>query len=121
MERFIVEGGHPLHGEITPAGNKNAALPILSACLLTTEPVTLHNVPDIGDVRTLLKMLRGMGVEVDDADLSSRHTITLQAHDLHEQPDAKLGATVRGSLLFAAPLLARTGHANIGQPGGDAI
>jgi UDP-N-acetylglucosamine 1-carboxyvinyltransferase len=121
MERFIVEGGYPLHGEITPAGNKNSAQPMLAACLLTSEPVTLRNVPNIDDVRTLLTMLKGMGVEVDDADLATKHVLTLQAKDVHEQPDQNLGARVRGSLLFAGPLLSRTGHAIIGQPGGDAI
>jgi UDP-N-acetylglucosamine 1-carboxyvinyltransferase len=121
MERLIVEGGYPLHGEITPAGNKNSAQPMLAASLLTSEPVTLHNVPDIADVRTLLSMLTGMGVEVDAADLATRRTITLQAREVHEQPNQDLGARVRGSLLFAGPLLARTGHAIIGQPGGDVI
>jgi UDP-N-acetylglucosamine 1-carboxyvinyltransferase len=121
MERLIVEGGYPLHGEITPAGNKNSAQPMLAACLLTSEPVTLHNVPDIADVRTLITMLKGMGVEVDSADLASSHTITVQAREVHEQPDQNLGARVRGSLLFAGPLLARIGHVVIGQPGGDAI
>ena len=121
MERFIVEGGHPIHGEIKPAGNKNSAQPMLAACLLTSEPVTLHNVPNIDDVRTLLTMLKGMGVEVDDSDLAHKHRVTLQARDVHEQPDQNLGGRVRGSLLFAGPLLARTGHVVIGQPGGDAI
>ena len=121
MERFQVEGGHPLHGDITPAGNKNAALPMLAACLLTGEPVTLHNLPNIGDVRILLKMLRGIGVEVDDAELATTHTVTLQAPDVREQPHKGLGSLVRGSLLFAGPMLARTGHALVGQPGGDAI
>ncbi|MEP6776114.1 MAG: UDP-N-acetylglucosamine 1-carboxyvinyltransferase [Chloroflexota bacterium] len=121
MERFIVEGGRPLHGEVMPAGNKNSALPMLAACLLTTEPVTLHNLPAIGDVRILLKMLAAMGVEVDDSALPTTHTVTLRAQNVHEQPDQGLGALVRGSLLFAGPMLARTGHALVGQPGGDAI
>ena len=121
MERFVVEGGYPLHGEITPAGNKNSAQPMLAACLLTSEPVTLRNVPAIEDVRTLISMLKGMGVEVDDTNLDTGHTVTVQAREVHEQPDQTLGARVRGSLLFAGPLLARVGHAVIGQPGGDAI
>jgi UDP-N-acetylglucosamine 1-carboxyvinyltransferase len=66
-------------------------------------------------------MLKGMGVEVHDSELATKHTLTLHARDVHEQPDQNLGARVRGSLLFAGPLLARTGHAVIGQPGGDAI
>ena len=121
MERFIVEGGRPVSGEITPAGNKNSAQPMLAACILTEEPVTLHNVPNIADVRTLLNMLRGMGVEVDDSGLATTHSVTVRARQVEQQPDQSLGSRVRGSLLFAGPLLARTGHAVIGQPGGDAI
>lgn len=121
MERLIVEGGYPLHGEITPTGNKNSALPMLAACLLTDKPVTLHNVPVIEDVRTLLVMLQGLGVEVDTSGLVSNHTVTLQAKEMNGQPDHNLGSLARGSILMAGPLLARTGHAIIGQPGGDAI
>ncbi|HYO48682.1 MAG TPA: UDP-N-acetylglucosamine 1-carboxyvinyltransferase [Chloroflexia bacterium] len=121
MERLIVEGGYALHGEITPTGNKNSAQPMLAACLLTDEPVTLHNVPDIADVRTLLNILRGMGVEVEASELSTTHTITLQARVVDRQPDRSLGSQVRGSILMAGPLLARTKYAVVGQPGGDAI
>ncbi len=121
MERLIVEGGYPLCGEITPAGNKNSAQPMLAACLLTDEPVTLRNVPNIEDVRTLLTMLSGMGVRVDSSLEDSKHTVTLQAKEVGRQPDRELGSRVRGSLLMAGPLLARTGHAVLGQPGGDAI
>jgi UDP-N-acetylglucosamine 1-carboxyvinyltransferase len=121
MERLIVEGGYPLKGEITPAGNKNSAQPMLAAALLTDEPVTLRNVPDIADVRTLLDMLSGMGVQVDDSELATSHVVTLQARRVEEQPDRSLASRVRGSLLMAGPLLARTGHAVVGQPGGDAI
>ncbi|MDQ3706248.1 MAG: UDP-N-acetylglucosamine 1-carboxyvinyltransferase [Chloroflexota bacterium] len=121
MDKLIVEGGHVLNGEIVPAGNKNSAQPMLAACLLTDEPVTLHNVPDIADVRTLLNMLRDMGVEVEASDLSTRHSITLQARKVERQPDKFLGAKVRGSILMAGPLLTRTGYAVVGQPGGDAI
>jgi len=121
MERLIVEGGQPLQGEITPAGNKNSAQPMLAACLLTEEPITLHNLPNISDIRTLLDMLKGMGVEVDDSEFLSKRTVTLQARKVDRQPDQSLGGRVRGSLLMAGPLLARTGHAVVGQPGGDAI
>ena len=121
MDKLIVEGGHVLNGEIVPAGNKNSAQPMLAACLLTDEPVTLHNVPDIADVRTLLNMLRDMGVEVEASDLASKHSITLQARKVERQPDKFLGARVRGSILMAGPLLTRTGYAVVGQPGGDAI
>ena len=118
---LIVEGGYPLHGEITPAGNKNSAQPMLAACLLTDQPVTLHNMPNIADVRTLLEMLRGMGVEVDDTALATDHVVTLQATQVKSQPDRSLGSQVRGSILMAGPLLARTGYAVIGHPGGDSI
>ncbi|HEX8228929.1 MAG TPA: UDP-N-acetylglucosamine 1-carboxyvinyltransferase [Chloroflexia bacterium] len=121
MDKLIVEGGHVLNGEIVPAGNKNSAQPMLAACLLTDEPVTLHNVPDIADVRTLLNMLRDMGVEVEASELATRHSITLQARKVDRQPDKFLGARVRGSILMAGPLLTRTGYAVVGQPGGDAI
>ncbi len=121
MERLIVEGGQPLNGEIMPAGNKNSAQPMLAACLLTDQPVTLRNVPYIADVSTLLEMLAGMGVEVEASGLATTHTVTIQAKGPIEQPDRDLGARVRGSILMAGPLLTRTGHAIVGQPGGDAI
>jgi UDP-N-acetylglucosamine 1-carboxyvinyltransferase len=122
MERLIVEGGYPLQGEIVPAGNKNSAQPMLAACLLTDAPVTLHNVPNIEDVRILLHMLEGLGVEVDTSGLSGGdHTITLQARSVGARPDQDLGSRVRGSMLMAGPLLARTGRAVLGHPGGDAI
>ncbi len=66
MDKFIIEGGTPLQGEITPAGNKNAALPLLAACLLTEEPVILHNVPDIRDVQAMRALLVSLGVKMDD-------------------------------------------------------
>lgn len=121
MDKLIVEGGQALNGEIVPAGNKNSAQPMLAACLLTDEAITLHNVPNIADVRTLLSMLGDMGVEVDASDLATTHSITLQARKVERQPDRFLGAKVRGSILMAGPLLTRTGYAVVGQPGGDAI
>lgn len=121
MDKLIVEGGQVLNGEIVPAGNKNSAQPMLAACLLTDEAITLHNVPNIADVRTLLSMLGDMGVEVDASDLATTHSITLQARKVERQPDRFLGAKVRGSILMAGPLLTRTGYAVVGQPGGDAI
>ena len=121
MEKLIVEGGTPLHGEIIPAGNKNSAQPMLAACLLTDAPVTLHNVPNIEDIRVLLKLLRKMGVEVEDSQLATEHIVTLQSSGIDSHPDQDLGSKVRGSLLMAGPLLARRGHAIVGQPGGDSI
>ena len=121
MERLIVEGGYPIEGEFTPTGNKNSAQPMLAACLLTEEAVTLRNMPNIDDVHTLLKILEGMGVEVDASDLASEHAVTLRAKKVHNQPDQEYGSRVRGSILMAGPLLARTGRAVVGQPGGDSI
>src|SRR3954467_872676 len=121
MERFVVEGGYPLQGEIMPAGNKNSAQPMLAACLLTEEPVTLRNMPNIEDVRTILGILESLGVEVDSSALATEHEVTLQAKNVGTQLDQELGSRVRGSILMAGPLLARTGHAVVGQPGGDSI
>jgi UDP-N-acetylglucosamine 1-carboxyvinyltransferase len=95
---------------------------MLAACLLTDEPVTLRNVPNIADIRVLLSILEGMGVEVDVSGLPGPdHIVVLQAKNIDTQPDRELGARVRGSILMAGPLLARTGHAVLGQPGGDSI
>ena len=121
MERFVVEGGYPLQGEIMPSGNKNSAQPMLAACLLTEEPVTLRNMPNIEDVRTILGILESLGVEVDSSALATEHEVTLQAKNIGTQLDQELSSRVRGSILMAGPLLARTGHAVVGQPGGDSI
>ncbi|HIE50183.1 MAG TPA: UDP-N-acetylglucosamine 1-carboxyvinyltransferase, partial [Armatimonadetes bacterium] len=119
MPRFIVEGGHPLRGEITPAGNKNEALPALAAALLTDEPVTLENVPDILDVRTMLELLSDLGVEITQSD---PHTVIVCARELrHSAPRAELSEAIRGSFLLAAPLLLRRGRASLPRPGGDRI
>ena len=68
MEKFVIEGGAPLNGEVTPAGNKNAALPLLAASLLTTEPVTLRNIPQIQDTHVMRKLLESLGVQIEDLD-----------------------------------------------------
>jgi UDP-N-acetylglucosamine 1-carboxyvinyltransferase len=118
MEKFVIEGGHPLSGDVTPAGNKNAALPILAATLLTDCDVTLHNVPRIGDVGTMLQLLTEIGVTVHD-DAGTLHICGR---------DAKVGRwrqelfqQIRGSMLLAGPLLARFGTAVLPLPGGDRI
>lgn len=119
MTSFVIEGGHPIQGTITPIGNKNAALPLLAACLLTEEPVTLHNVPPIGDVMTMCKILDALGVEIESVGTS----MTLRARNLVEtSPDAGLFSQIRGSLTLMGPLLARTGHFSVHQAaGGDDI
>lgn len=119
MTSFIIEGGHPLDGSIRPTGNKNAALPLLAACLLTDEPVILHNLPAIGDVQTMLDILAGLGVEIDRKD----DTVTLQADNVHScSPDVHLFSQIRGSLTLMGPLLARYGHFSVDTAaGGDDI
>ncbi len=119
MERFIVEGGRRLEGTIRPGGNKNAALPILASCLLTDEPVILRNLPDIEDVRVMLKILAGMGVIVERLDTN---VMRLQANgDISSSPETDLSRKIRASILLAGPLLARCGAADVAKPGGDAI
>jgi UDP-N-acetylglucosamine 1-carboxyvinyltransferase len=119
MERFVIEGGHRLNGVIRPAGNKNAALPLLAAALLTDQSVTLHNVPDIGDVRTKLSLLTGFGIAVSRP---AAHTVVLRAPAAFTgDPDPALCKRIRTSPLLAAPLLARRGHVTLPRPGGDAI
>jgi UDP-N-acetylglucosamine 1-carboxyvinyltransferase len=118
MARFIVEGGTPLRGTVTPAGNKNEALPLIAAALLTDEPVTLHNVPRIRDVRGMLEIVTALGARVEELD---PHTVRITG-ELHssEVPQA-LAGEIRTSLLFAGPLLARMKKVKLGLPGGDVI
>ncbi len=119
MERFVVEGGRRLEGTIRPGGNKNAALPILAACLLTDEAITLRNVPDIQDVRVMLQIMEGLGARVERC---GQNVVRIQAGaDISSTPDAELSRRIRASILLAGPLLARIGSANITKPGGDVI
>ena len=117
--RFIVEGGRQLAGSIRPSGNKNAALPIVAATLLTDEPVTLENVPRIRDIETLVELIRSMGV---DASWSARNTLQVHAKDLTPSAlDPELCKKIRASILLAGPLLARYGEVVLPPPGGDVI
>jgi UDP-N-acetylglucosamine 1-carboxyvinyltransferase len=120
MEKFVIDGGAPLSGTITPAGNKNAALPILAACVLTEDEVVLHTVPQIRDVEAMLELLDGMGVRVERRD---DHTIALCAGDVVEDAtvDKDAAERIRASFLLAGPLLARFGRAVMPPPGGDVI
>lgn len=119
MSKFIIEGKQSLSGVYVPGGNKNAAFPILAATLLTDEPVTLHNVPDIGDVRTMVAILEDMGVEVTR---HSAHSITLQAKQINKiMPDPDLFSQIRGALVLMGPMLAREGKIRLCAPGGDQI
>ncbi len=119
MARFIVDGGTPLRGEIRPAGNKNEALPLIAAALLTEEPVTLHNVPRIRDVRGMLEIVAALGAKVEELDATTVR-ITAAGVKSIEVPQA-LAREIRTSLLFAAPLLARHKKVKLGLPGGDVI
>ncbi len=119
MEQFIIEGGHELSGEVVPSGNKNAALPMLAAALLTDEPVILHNVPRIRDVGTMIELLQSIGVTVEAL---GDHSVRLQADQVRSRDlDAELFRHIRGSILLAGPMLARFGQVNLPRPGGDAI
>lgn len=119
MDRFVVYGGTPLTGEVTASGNKNAALKLLPACLLTDEPVTLHNVPDIADIRAMLEIIRRLGVQVEQTQPNSWriHAKSIATHAL----DYTLASQIRASIVAAGPLLARTGHIELPPPGGDVI
>ena len=119
MEKFIIEGGTPLEGTVTPAGNKNAALPALAASLLTSEEVVLRNIPRIRDVEAMLELLRRLGVEVEWRD---ENVVALQADELsHSDVDRDWAEKIRASFLLAGPLLARRGRAEMPPPGGDVI
>jgi UDP-N-acetylglucosamine 1-carboxyvinyltransferase len=119
MEKFVIEGGVPLSGEITAAGNKNAALPIIAACLLTEEDVTLHNVPRIRDVEAQLGLLEHLGAEV--AWIADNSVRICGAAVTATELDSDLSSKIRASFLMAGPLLARFGEATMPPPGGDFI
>jgi UDP-N-acetylglucosamine 1-carboxyvinyltransferase len=119
VESFLIEGGTPLSGTVRPAGNKNAALPILAACLLTADPVTLENVPRIRDVEEMIELIVALGVDVEWLD---QNTVRVWATEVTSTKlDPELCARIRASILFAGPLLARFGAADVPPPGGDVI
>jgi len=119
VESFVIEGGHPLHGRIRAAGNKNSALPIIAASLLTDEPVELSNVPSIRDVETMLELASDLGAAIERLGPGRLRiqTAALAGCELDEE----LCRRIRASVLFAGPLLARCGSAVIPPPGGDVI
>jgi UDP-N-acetylglucosamine 1-carboxyvinyltransferase len=119
MESFVIEGGVPLSGSVTVAGNKNGVLPILSACLLTGEPVTLSNVPRIRDVETMLGLLADIGADIEwiGANEVRVHSADVTKRELDEE----LCSRMRASFLLAGPLLARLGGVSMPSPGGDVI
>ena len=118
MRTLEIEGGAAIRGEVTVGGNKNAALPMIAASLLADGPVVLHNVPDILDVRTMLDIVRELGAEVEFAD----HTLKIFCRKIQTNEISQaLCSRNRTSILFTAPLLARTGRAVLYPPGGDVI
>ena len=119
MEKFIIHGGVPLSGELTAAGNKNAALPILAACLLTDEELLLHRVPRIRDTEAQLALLERLGVEVSWLAENSLRLCAAGVSDV--AVDEELSSRIRASFLLAGPLLARFGEARMPPPGGDFI
>lgn len=119
MQTFRIEGGRPLHGEVTPSGNKNAALPLLAACLLTDQPIVLRNVPDIGDVRTMRRLLESLGVQFETLDV---HTWRVQAGEVRRADlDPDICRKMRASILLAGPMTVRSGGVSLPPPGGDVI
>jgi UDP-N-acetylglucosamine 1-carboxyvinyltransferase len=120
MEKFVIEGGVPLSGTISPAGNKNGALPILAACLLTEDEVTLRNVPRIRDVEAMMALIEGLGARVGWRGPSE---VSVDSSGVRDgcSVDADLAELIRASFLVAGPLLARFGRVCMPPPGGDVI
>lgn len=119
MDKFIIEGGKRLSGSVTPAGNKNAALPLLAACLLTEEPVILHNVPQIDDVKAMGSLLQSLGAEITPL---NGHTWQIHAREVNvTHLDPMLCRRIRASILLAGPVTARAGELRLPPPGGDVI
>ena len=117
MSTLLIEGGHRLEGSVAVEGNKNAALPLLAACMLTSEECVLTNIPRIGDVEVMAKLLINLGVEVEGLGTT---TLRVRSKTLsHHQPDPELVGKLRGSVLLLGPLLARLGRVEIPSPGGD--
>ena len=117
MSSLLIEGGHRLSGRINVEGNKNAALPLLAACLLTTEECVLTNMPRIGDVEVMARLLKEVGAHVDGVGTT---TLRIRCPDItSSEPDSALVGKLRGSVLLLGPLLARSGRAILGMPGGD--
>ena len=119
MYEYVIEGGYPIQGTITASGNKNAALPCLAATLLTKEPVILHNIPEIQDTNVMIEILKSLGAKVEKL---SKNNWKIQCEDIttHELP-RELTKKVRGSIVFAGPLIARLGKCEMMPPGGDVI
>ena len=119
MEKFVIEGGRPLNGVVVPSGNKNGALALLAATLLTDQKIVLENVPRIKDVKTMVAIIADIGVDIE---WSGDHEETVQAKNLTAtQLDGNLCREIRASMLLAGPMLARCGRIYLPLPGGDVI
>src|SRR5262245_35918216 len=117
MSTLVIEGGHRLSGSVDVEGNKNSALPLLAACLLTTEECLLTNVPRISDVEVMARLLLDLGAEVDGIGST---TLRVRCPEVvKDEPDGALVGRLRGSVLLLGPLLARRGRAHLAPPGGD--
>src|SRR5512140_1684851 len=117
MSTLLVEGGTRLSGAVAVEGNKNAALPLIAACLLTTEECVLTNVPRISDVEVMARLLLDVGAEVDGIGST---TLRIRCTEVTKhEPDAALVGRLRGSVLLLGPLLARRARASVAAPGGD--
>jgi UDP-N-acetylglucosamine 1-carboxyvinyltransferase len=117
VSKLVIEGGHRVEGRVDVEGNKNAALPLIAACLLTDETCTLTNVPRIADVEVMARLLLDLGAEVDGIGST---TLTIRCREVvKDEPDSALVGRLRGSVLLMGPLLARRGRAIVAPPGGD--
>ena len=119
MHEYVIEGGYPIQGVVTASGNKNAALPCLAATVLTAEPVILRNIPEIQDTGVMIQILEKLGAKVERI---NKNDWKIQCDNIKpcELP-SELTKKVRGSIVFAGPLLARTGKCHMMPPGGDVI
>ncbi len=119
MQQFVIEGGHALTGTISASGNKNASLKMLAACLLTDEPVILRNMPEIGDVHTMIEIMQRLGVEMK---WIGQNTLWVHARTVTStNVDEALARKLRSSIVLAGPMLGRCGRVYLPPPGGDAI
>lgn len=117
MSTLVIHGGRPLNGRVDVEGNKNAALPLIAACLLTDQPCVLTNVPRIADVEVMCRLLLDLGAEIEGI---GSNTLRIECREVtRHEPDSVLVGRLRGSVLLLGPLLARTGRAHVAPPGGD--
>jgi len=122
MQHFSITGGTPVKGTITPQGNKNEALPVIGAALMSPEPVKLYNIPDIQDVRNLLKILRHLGAEITEITPGNPHDIEIRVNEINDSELSEdLTSPIRGSITLIAPILARKKEVYMPKPGGDKI